>query len=64
MAEQTTQNQNFETFLVERGFITQGVYDTLAALSQRENVPIVTLIQNQKVLSSEDLGPSPRRLFE
>lgn len=46
----------FEHFLVDKGFITQALYDNLQKQSQETKQPVATLLANQKILSSEAMA--------
>ncbi len=51
-----TNNENFEAFLVEKGYITQAQDDNLRKQSLQSKQPVSTLIAVQKVLSSQTLA--------
>ena len=55
MAE-TVKTDNFETFLVEHGFITQALYDKLKEQSASSQQPVLSIINSQKILSPEVLA--------
>src|SRR5579872_783272 len=55
MAE-TVKIDNFETFLVDHGFITQALYEKLQEQSLNTKQPVLSIITNQKILSPETLA--------
>jgi type IV pilus assembly protein PilB len=55
MAE-NIKTDNFESFLVEHGFITQALYDKLQQQSLQSKQSVLSLISSQKILSAEALA--------
>lgn len=64
MATQTqTNSENFEAFLVEKGYITQAVDDALRKQSLQQKQPVMALITAQKVLNPQTLAQARGAFF-
>ncbi len=53
---ENVKTNNFEEFLVEHGFITKALYDSVKAESLKSGDTVLNLITNRKILSSETLA--------
>jgi type IV pilus assembly protein PilB len=58
-----TNSENFEAFLVEKGYITQAVDDNLRKQSLQLKQPVVSIIASQKILNPQTLAQARGAFF-
>ena len=58
-----TNNENFEAFLVEKGYITQALDESLRKQSEQNKQPVSAIIAEQKILSPQILAQARGAFF-
>src|SRR5258708_4250819 len=53
---EAVKTENFESFLVQNGFVTRALYEKLKEQGEKTGNSVISLITEQKILDSETLA--------